>query len=151
MNRTAYIFDILVRSFFIFVVLQLLLRNFLFALFLSAGINVIYELTVGRKFWHEWKNAPEKPHRNWRIIVKDLWRRAFSRERTKGFVFAGVVLLFMSYVVRLNIYYIIIACVVFTLAAISRFAPPKKSGTISHEPAHDTDIRSSSCPPTQTA
>ena len=132
--------DILVRGFFIFVVLDLLLRNLWFALFVAVGINVIYELTVGRKFWQNWKSAPKKPRRSWRQIVRDLWQRAFSRERTKGLVFAGVVLLFMSYVVRLQVYYIIIACLVFTMAAISRFAPAVKSATIPHEPSRDQDV-----------
>ncbi|MCQ2381698.1 MAG: family 43 glycosylhydrolase, partial [Clostridia bacterium] len=68
---------------------QLLLRKFFLSLFLAVGINVIYELTVGRKFWYEWKKAPKKTRRSWRKILLDLWRRAFSRERTKGFVFAG--------------------------------------------------------------
>lgn len=151
MNRTAYLVDILARVFFIFVVLQLLLRNFVFSLFLAVGVNVIYELTVGRKFWQAWKKAPKKTHRHWRVILRDLWQRAFSRERTKGFVFAGIVLLLMSYFVRLNIYYLVIACVVFTMAAITRFAPPTKSAIIPHEPTHDQTVCETNCPPTATA
>ena len=151
MTKTAYLIDVFARGFFIFVVLQLLLRNFFFSLFLTVSINLIYELTVGRKFWQAWKNAPRKPHRSWRQILLDLWHRAFSRERTKGLVFAGFVLLLMSYVVRLNIYYLIIACLVFTLAAISRFAPPTKSATITHEPAQDKSSCPTNCPPTATA
>lgn len=147
MNKTAYVFDIFVRAFFIFVALQLLLRNFAFSLFLAVGINLIYELTVGRKFWQAWKKAPKKPHRNWRCILVDLWHRAFSRERTKGFVMAGIVLLFMSYFVRLNTYYIIVACVVFIMAAITRFAPPLKSVTIPHESSHNKSVRTPTCPP----
>ena len=151
MNRTAYLVDIFVRGFLIFVVLQLLLRNFLFSLLITVAINVIYESTVGRKFWQTWKKAPQKPRRSWRSVGRDLWRRAFSRERTKGFVYAGIVLLLMSYFVRLNIYYLVIACCVFTMAAITRFAPPLKSATIPHESACDSEVSSSNCPPTQTA
>ena len=151
MTKTAYLCDVFVRGFFIFVAGQLLLRNWFFALFLTVGINVIYELTVGRKFWLAWKNAPKKPRRNWRVVLRDFWRRAFSRERTKGFVFAGIVLLLMSYVVRLNVYYVVIAGVVFTLAAISRFAPPLKSATMLHESAHDENSGPTSCPPAATA
>lgn len=150
MSRTAYLTDIFVRGFFIFVVLELLIRNWGFALFFAVGINIIYELTVGRKFWHAWRNQPKKPRRNWRIVFRDLWQRAFARERTKGLVFAGFVLLLMSYVVRLNIYYIVVACLVFTMAAITRFAPPTKTATIPHEPAHDTHSCPTNCPPSAT-
>ncbi len=150
MNRTAYLIDVFARGFFIFVVLQLLLRNFWLSLFLTVGINLIYELTVGRKFWQEWRKAPKKTHRNWRVVLRDLWRRVFSRERTKGLVMAGIVLLLMSYVVRLNVYYLVVACVVFMLAAISRFAPPTKSATIPCEPTHDQKDCAKNCPPVAT-
>lgn len=150
MTKAGYISDILARGFFMFVALQLLLRNFVFSLFLAVSFNLIFELTVGRKFWLAWKNAPKKQRRNWRIVVRDLWRRAFARERTKGFVLAGIVLLLMSYFVRLQIYYVVVACVVFTMAAITRFAPPLKSATIPHEPTHDENGRPSSCPPVTT-
>jgi len=148
MNRTAYLIDVFVRGFFIFVVLDLLLRNAVLALLIAVGINIVYELTVGRKFWQAWKNAPQKPHRSWRIVVRDLWRRAFSRERTKGLVFAGVILLFMSYFVRLNVYYLVVACLVFTLAAISRFAPPTKNVIMPREQTHDEKGSPTDCPPT---
>lgn len=150
MTKAGYISDILARGFFMFVALQLLLRNFVFSLFLAVSFNLIFELTVGRKFWLAWKNAPKKPRRNWRIVVRDLWQRAFARERTKGFVWAGVILLLMSYFVRLKVYYLVIACLVFTMAAITRFAPPIKSATIPHEPTHDEKGRPTSCPPVTT-
>ena len=138
MNRTAYLMNILVRGFFIFIAFELLVRNWFWAVFLAVAINVIYELTAGRKFWQAWKNAPKKPRRHWRIVLRDLWRRAFARERTKGLVFAGIILLLTSYVVKFQIYYIVVACLIFTLAAISRFAPPTKTDIIKHEPARDT-------------
>ncbi|MCM1404416.1 MAG: hypothetical protein NC133_02865 [Prevotella sp.] len=150
MSRTAYITDILARGFFIFVVLVLLLRRWWLALLLDVGINVLYELTVGRKYWRQWRNQPKKPRRSWRVILRDLWRRVFARERTKGLVFAGIVLLLMSYVVRLQVYYIVVACLVFTMAAVSRFAPPPKSATIPHEPAHDPHDCPPNCPPPAT-
>ena len=151
MTKAGYLSDILARSFFLFVALHLLLRNFVFSLFLAVSLNLIYELTVGRKFWITWKNTPRQPRRNWRIVLRDLWHRTFSRERTKGFVWAGILLLLMSYVVRLKVYYVVVACLVFTLAAITRFAPPVKSATIPHnESAHDETVRSPSCPPTPT-
>lgn len=151
MSRTAYLTDIFSRSFFIFVVLDLLLRQWFLALFLAIMINVIFELTVGRKFWQTWKNVSKKQHRNWRVVLRSLWQKAFSRERTKGLVFAGVIILFMSYFVKLQIYYVVVASFVFTMAAITRFAPPTKSVTMSHEPSQDTYGSSSNCstPPTK--
>ena len=148
MNRTAYLFDVLARGFFILVALQLLFRNFFWALVMAVMINLIYELTVGRKFWQAWKNAPKKPRRHWRTILRDLWQRAFCRERTKGLVLAGIVLLIMSYFVCLNIYYQVVAGLVFVLAAISRFAPPTKSATITYEQTHDQKSCPTNCPPT---
>ena len=149
MSRTAYITNIFVRGFFIFIVFYLLLRQLFWALFLAVGINVIYELTAGRKFWQAWRNAPQKTRRNWRIVLRDLWRRAFARERTKGLVFAGIILLLTSYVVKFQVYYILVACLVFTLAAISRFAPPTKSDTIKHESSGDTHLSTEAgTPPT---
>lgn len=150
MTKAGYISDILARVFFMFVVQQLLLRNFVFSLFLAVSFNLIFELTVGRKFWLAWKNAPKKPRRNWRIVLRDLWQRAFARERTRGFVWAGIALLFMNYFVRLKVYYLVVACLVFTMAAITRFAQPLKSATIPHESPHDENGRSPSCPPTAT-
>lgn len=147
MSKVGYLGDIFARGFFMFVVLQLLLRNLVFSLFLTVSFNLIFELTVGRKFWLAWKNAPKKPRRNWRVVLRDLWRRVFSRERTKGFVMAGFVLLLMSYFVRLNTYYLVVACLVFTMAAITRFATPLKPATIPHESPHDASVCPSNCPP----
>lgn len=150
MSRIAYLTDIFARSFFMFIVLDLLLRNLPIALLITVGFNIIYELTVRRKYWQAWKNTPKKTRRSWRQVVRDLWQRAFSRERTKGLVFVGVVLLAMSYFVRLNVYYLVVACLVFTMAAISRFAPPVKSATIPHEPSRDATSSEANCPPTAT-
>ena len=150
MNCFAYISNIFVRGFFIFVVLFLLLRNWWWSLFLTAAINIIYELTAGRKFWQAWKKAPKKPRRHWRSVLRDLWRRVFARERTKGLVFVGFILLFSSYVVKFQVYYIVIACLVFTLAAISRFAPPQKNDIVKYESQCDTKNSATNCPPSAT-
>ena len=149
MSRTGYCMDILARGFFIFVVLDLLLRQWWWALLFTVGLNLVYELTVGRKFWVALRSAPKKPRRNWRVVLRNLWQRAFSRERTKGLVLAGVVLLFMSYFVRLHVYYIVVACLVFTMAAISRFAPPSKSAIMPHESGSDTQVGQTNCPPSE--
>lgn len=136
MTRAAHITDIIARSFFIFVVLWLVFsyvfRSTPAVLFVSilitAAINVVFELTAGKKYWKN--SVPAKPRRCVKQIAKELFVRAFSRQRTKGFVWAGIVLLSMSFIVSLNIYYIVFACAVFIFAAITRFAPPAKCATI---------------------
>jgi len=103
------------------------------ALLTVAGINLAYEFTFGRKRWKQFKSTPKKQRRKFKQVLKDLWIKIFSRDKTKGFVWVGLIILFMRFFVRLNIYYIVFACVVFTLAAISRFAPPINRDTIKGE------------------
>ena len=145
MTKTAYCLDIIVRSFFIFLVGYLLCRLWWLAFLITIVINTVFELTVGKKYWHQFKATPKKPRRHWRQVLLDLWHRIFSRERTKGFIWAGVIILLLSLVVRLNVYYICCACVVFTLAAISRFAPPVKSATIPCESSADPESSTTDC------
>jgi len=47
----------------------------------------------------------------------------FNRTRTKSYIITGAVILFSSLIIRLHIYYIIIATIVFTLALTSYFSP----------------------------
>lgn len=150
MGRVAYLSNIFVRAFFIFVALVLVFRSWLWSFVLAVVINIIYELTAGRKFWQAWKNAPKKSRRHWKVVLRDLWRRMFARERTKGLVFVGFILLLSSYVVKFQVYYVIIACLVFTLAAISRFAPPQKNDIIKHESQCDPQSSTTNCPPPAT-
>ena len=79
MGRVAYLSNIFVRAFFIFVALVLVFRSWLWSFVLAVVINIIYELTAGRKFWQAWKNAPKKSRRHWRVVLRDLWRRMFAR------------------------------------------------------------------------
>lgn len=147
MNRVAYVMDIVVRGFFLYVVGYLVTRRWWWALLVSVGINAVYELTIGRKYWRQLKAAPRRPRRKIKDVLKVWWQRAFSRERTKGYVWAGIILLLMSWVVNLNIYYVVVAGIIFTLAAISRFAPPPKSATIACEPKPDPHRSETVSPP----
>lgn len=150
MNRVAYVMDIFVRGFFLYVVGYLIMRRWWAAFLVSFAINLVYELTAGRKYWRELRATPRPPRRKVRDVLKAWWRTAFSRERTKGYVWAGIILLLMSWVVNLNIYYVVVAGIVFTLAAISRFAPPTKSATIPYESPHDQASRETVSPPPAT-
>lgn len=53
----------------------------------------------------------------------DLKAIAFNRSRTKTYIITGTVILFSSLIVRLHLYYIIIATIIFTLALTSYFSP----------------------------
>lgn len=96
---------------------------------ITVGINAVFELTAGKKYWHmAAKNT--KPKRKFRQAAKDFLMRAFARDKTKGFVWAGTVILIISFAVKLNAYYVISACVVFVMAALTRFAPYGKCATM---------------------
>ena len=45
---------------------------------------------------------------------------------------------------------IVVACIVFSLAAISRFAPPTKTDIIKHESSCDPNVSPQNCPPSAT-
>ena len=138
------------RAFFIFVAADLVVRSWGWALLISLAINLVYELTVGRKFWRAWKNQPKRPRRKLGAVLKSWWHRVFCRERTRGLVITGVVVLLMSWLVPLNIYYIVCAVVLFSLAAISRFAPPGKSAILPCESAGNPTSGAPDCPPSAT-
>jgi hypothetical protein len=138
MTKAAHIIDIIVRSFFLFVafwlVFSYVFKGFFAVLagtvLVNVGINVIFELTAGKKYWRSFtKNA--KPRRKFMQTVKEFFVQAFAWDKTKGFVWAGAVILMMSLVVRLNAYYVICACVVFTFAALTRFAPRRECTALS--------------------
>lgn len=56
---------------------------------------------------------------------KDLLKAAISKKRAKGYFLASIVLLFSSFVVSLNIYYVIISSLLLILSLISFFFPLK--------------------------
>jgi hypothetical protein len=126
-----------------FVVLWLLLSYIFDGLFVILGIslavivgvNVAVELTTGKKYWV--KSAKTLPRRSVKQVLRELFLRAFARDKTKGYVFAGIMILMMSFFVKLNAYYIIFACAVFIFAMLTRFASPTKCATISNNENSD--------------
>lgn len=56
-----------------------------------------------------------------RRTLSQIKKTIFSPARTKGYVFTAIVIFATSFLVRLSLFYIIIATAVFTLAIISRF------------------------------
>ena len=65
---------------------------------------------------HTKKKTPRK-------TLAEIKTLIFNRNRTKSYVITGAVILFSSLIIRLHIYYIIIATIVFGLALTSYFSP----------------------------
>lgn len=148
MTRFARVVDIIVRSFFMFIVFWLVF-SYVFngitavlavSFLITAGINIAFELTAGRKYWRAAGRAAAQntgPKRKFRQAARDFFMRAFARNKTKGFVWAGTVILMLSFVVKLNVYYIAAACAVFIMAALTRFAPRRECVTVAGDGAAD--------------
>lgn len=58
-----------------------------------------------------------------RKTIREIRQMVFNRTRTKSYVITGAVILLSSLIVRLHIYYIIFATIVFALALSSYFSP----------------------------
>ncbi|MCL2229075.1 MAG: hypothetical protein FWC00_04585 [Firmicutes bacterium] len=65
-----------------------------------------------------------------RLQLNELKRVMFMRTKSKSYIFLGVIILATSFIVRFNIYYIIIASVLFLFALLSLFALPSKDARI---------------------
>jgi hypothetical protein len=76
-----------------------------------APTQTFPEVTIQTK-----KKTPRK-------TLAEIKSMIFNRTRTKSYVITGAVILFSSLIVRLHIYYIIIATIVFALALTSYFSP----------------------------
>lgn len=58
-----------------------------------------------------------------RKTIREIKTLVFNRTRTKSYVITGVVIMVSSLIIRLHLYYIIIATIVFALALSSYFSP----------------------------
>ncbi len=58
-----------------------------------------------------------------KLKFKDILKRSISRKNSKGFFIASLLLLFSSFVVRLNIYYVIMSSILLLLSLFSFFLP----------------------------
>jgi len=76
-----------------------------------APTQTFPEITIQTK-----KKTPRK-------TLAEIKTLIFNRTRTKSYVITGAVILFSSLIIRLHIYYIIIATIVFGLALTSYFSP----------------------------
>ena len=54
---------------------------------------------------------------------KNILKEAITKKRAKGYLFSALILLFSSFIVRLNIYYVIISTILLTLSLICLIFP----------------------------
>lgn len=60
-----------------------------------------------------------------KLKFKEILRLSLSRKHAKGYFITSLILLFSSFIVRLNIYYVIMSSLLLLLALISFFLPQK--------------------------
>lgn len=61
-----------------------------------------------------------------KLTFKDILRQSVSRKRSKGYFIASLFLLFSSFIVRLNIYYVIMSSLLLLLSLLSFFLPSNR-------------------------
>jgi len=128
-----------------------MLYVFLLAFFLTIAINFIFEISTKKTRKLREQNrirATLKPEQREqydeierliadamemrRIMLKDfyadkkltwkkVWAGLFARRRMRGYVVTGLVIFATSFIVRFNIYYIIVATILFSFALLSLF------------------------------
>lgn len=57
--------------------------------------------------------------------LKELLKHSLSRKNSKGFLISSLILLFSSFIVRLNIYYVIVSSLLLLFSLLSFFLPQK--------------------------
>ena len=60
-----------------------------------------------------------------KLKFKEFLKLSLSRKNAKGYFINSLILLFSSFIVRLNIYYVIMSSILLLLALISFFLPQK--------------------------
>lgn len=62
-----------------------------------------------------------------KLKLKDILRLSISKKHSKGYFISSLILLFSSFVIRLNIYYVIMSSLLLLLSLISFFLPQNSS------------------------
>ncbi len=103
--------------------------------------NFDYQITIldryecYRDLYKEYDFFPEitmKYKKEAKLNFKDLLAYSFNRSRTKGYIFASIILFITSFFVKLNIYYCIVSTLLLLFALIS-FINPKYNYKSSNE------------------
>lgn len=68
------------------------------------------------------ENIPNEKKDN-QIKFKHLFKNSLSRNKTKSYFFASIILLISSFIIKFNIYYLIISSILLILALISFISP----------------------------
>jgi hypothetical protein len=143
MFKLAHFIDIVIRSFFLFIAIFVPLNYFagyvlslIISLLTVAGVNLLLELTSKK----EYKTIKITKH-----DFKVFFIKMFDRSKTKNYLFIGILLLFMSFIVKLNIYYIIFSSIVFIFAFLTRCGIIKlnenKAGGQKDDPKGEADSK----------
>lgn len=61
-----------------------------------------------------------------KLGFKDFIKAAFSRSRAKGYIISALILLFSSFIVRTNIYYVVFSSILLIFSFICLFFSPRK-------------------------
>lgn len=56
---------------------------------------------------------------------KEILKASISKKRAKGYLVASLILLFSSFIIRMNIYYVVFSSILLLLSLVSFFFPPK--------------------------
>jgi len=139
----ASIGNLLARSFLVFILaylwLSFYIRNIMFV-FLTAFVimlvvNFGFSLFTNRKkpkpvkkiynphtkIMRQYRARLDHQRYNWRIALREMRDKAFQRRKVKPYIFYGVIVLLTSFIVRLNIYYVIFSTILFLFALISLY------------------------------
>ena len=99
---------------------------------ISFSKNFDFEIVILNRFesylklYKEYDYYPEitiKYKKEAKTTFKELLAYSFNKSRTKGYVFASIILLLTSFFVKLNLYYCIISSILLLFALISYFNP----------------------------
>ena len=92
----------------------------------STEIVMLNKYQTYSAIYSEYEYFPEittKSYAKSKISLKEFFRNAFEKSKTKGYILAGLFILFSSFYVKFSLYYKIAASLLFIFALISLFIP----------------------------
>jgi len=123
--------NLLARSFIVFLMAYLWLtfyiRNIIYVFFVSLAIMFVFNFVI----WlltHKKRNRIKRARHILKLVRKKITFKEYMKQineiifnprRIKGYVFSGIIIFLTSFIVRFNIYYIVIATLLFSLALVT--------------------------------
>ena len=151
----ASVSNLLARSFLVFLIAYLWLsfyvREILIVFFIAFGVMLAVNFVFSRIMRRRRPPVVKEPRifnpydtiikQYKRFLNRGMWKRdlqnlkrlVFQRRKVKNYIFLGVIILLMSFIVRFNIFYIIFATIMFSFALISLFAVQSTDEAIATE------------------